>query len=220
MAFTPEDGTGLANSNSYVDVAFSDTYFTDRGNTTWTAATVDNKQVALIKATDYIDKRFGVRFKGRRASGTQALQWPREEAQDNDGYDLTGIPIKLEQATCEYAAIALSTVLAPNPVTNPGPDATGVLTRRDEQVGPVRESFTYKSTSAAVVQQINEGARRVTSNVVAEASLPEYPAADLLLEPCLITVDNRSFQEPVGAPVITGERTTNRFTRGQFDNDC
>lgn len=218
MAFTPEDGSGLSNSNSYVELSFSNDYFDDRGNATWSGASDTDKQTALVRATDYIDKRFATRFKGRRSSGEQSLQWPRTDATDNDGYDLTGVPTKLKQATCEYAFIALSMALAPNPSTNPGTESSGIVTRRDEQVGPIRESVTYQSTTTSVTQQVTSGSRKVSSNVVSEASLPEYPSADLLLEPCLKVVDNRFTDGSVGDATLTGRNTDNRFDRGQFDN--
>lgn len=68
MTFIVEDGSGIVNANALVSETFVDTYFLDRGITTWTGVAAI-KQQAIIKATDYIKKRFGLRFRG-------ALQFP------------------------------------------------------------------------------------------------------------------------------------------------
>jgi len=107
MAFTVETGSGAADSNSYVSVASADTYFSDRSNTTWSAASTASKQAALVKATSYIDSM--VSFIGFKTSGTQALKWPRYEAEDEDGYAIasTTIPQKLKDCTCEFAVLVV-----------------------------------------------------------------------------------------------------------------
>lgn len=65
MAFLVEDGSGVNGANAYMTVAEADTYFTDRGIAGWTG--VDTiKQTALIKATDFIEKRFSSRFLGQK----------------------------------------------------------------------------------------------------------------------------------------------------------
>lgn len=72
MAFVVEDGTAKADATSYVTIAEADGYFADRGMTGWTGADAV-KQSALIKATDYIEGRFGQRFIGSKKTTTQAL---------------------------------------------------------------------------------------------------------------------------------------------------
>lgn len=72
MAFIVEDGTGSnANANAYVDVAFVTTYLTDRNRQTensWDSSTSAVQQASIIKATDYIDRKFFNRFKGKPRS--------------------------------------------------------------------------------------------------------------------------------------------------------
>jgi len=108
MAFTVEDGSGLAGANSYVSVADSDTYFTDRNNTTWTGSTDAAKQAALVKATQFVDSM--VDFVGTKNSGTQALKWPRTGAYDGDNYLLssTEVPGRVEDCVCEFANHVIS----------------------------------------------------------------------------------------------------------------
>lgn len=121
MAFTVEDGAGLSSANSYVSVEDADAYFADRGNTEWAAATQQSKEIALVKATDYIETRFGSRFKGTKKYSTQALSFPRAGE--------SGVPQAVVKATCEYAVRALEIELAPDIVGDP----------RGLQVASVRE---------------------------------------------------------------------------------
>lgn len=104
--FIVEDGTGITDANSYVSIQWADDYFTDRGNSTWAAALDTNKQVALVKATDYIDATYS--FSGFKLTATQALVWPRSSAVDKYGEALEGIPVLLMKAVSELAVRALS----------------------------------------------------------------------------------------------------------------
>ena len=108
MAFVVEDGSGLSTATSYVSVADADTYFTDAGgNATWTAATTDEKQGALVQATRYIDAQ--TFFSGSTTSGTQALEWPRYNVVDRNGWavDDDSVPQKVKDLCCEFAVRAL-----------------------------------------------------------------------------------------------------------------
>lgn len=96
-----EDGTGLINSNSYVDLDFADNYFSARGKTEWSALTEEQKEFALVNATDYIDSAFD--WNGRKAKYEQALRFPREKLVDVDGYEVVGIPANLKEAVTECA---------------------------------------------------------------------------------------------------------------------
>lgn len=89
-----EDGTGLANANSYATEAELSTYATDRGVTiSGTAA------VLLIQAMDYIEQ---MDFIGSKYSSTQALVWPRVDVVI-DGYSVeySTIPQLLKDAQME-----------------------------------------------------------------------------------------------------------------------
>jgi hypothetical protein len=117
LVLVKEDGTGLANANSYATAADGDAYH--EGHlyaTVWTAATTANKEKALVFATRVIDAQY--RFNGVRATTTQALQWPRSDCPDPDAApDSTGvglfasavIPTVLINATCEMARALLAT---------------------------------------------------------------------------------------------------------------
>ena len=101
-----EDGTGIADANSYVTVAFFDTYFTERGNTDIVALTDAQKEVLLIKATDYIETVYYGKWLGERTTTTQTLEFPRTI----DSEDV-GVPTRLKKAVCELALKANTTTL-------------------------------------------------------------------------------------------------------------
>lgn len=111
MALTVEDGTGLADAESYVSVADCEAYCTARGLTFSTGATPD-KEAALRRATSYIDGAYRARFIGWRTNGrAQALAWPRRDAFDvATGEYLVSdeIPPELVAATCEAAVRELA----------------------------------------------------------------------------------------------------------------
>ena len=138
MAFIVEDGTGLSTATSYGAVADADSYFTDRSSAAWTALSAGAKQVALIKATDYMDNIF--RFIGIKMLNTQALQWPRSAAYDPDGYIIEGVPVTLKKACYEYALRASAAELAPDPTYV---DSNAILTMEKDQVGLVSEEKRY-----------------------------------------------------------------------------
>lgn len=139
--FTPEDGTGLPDANSYTNLAFADQYFLDRAVTTWTGAD-SVKQSALVRATDYVESRF--KFAGDSFSETQSLFFPLSSGTNDMITNLPiplPMPVKLLKAICEYAMRALTAELAPDPTV----DATGQrVLSKSEEVGPIKEATTYQ----------------------------------------------------------------------------
>ena len=85
MALTliKEDGSGKVDANSYADVAEGDAFHEAHLYAAdWTAASLATKTAALVFATRLIDAHY--QFRGFKAHDTQALQWPREFARDDD----------------------------------------------------------------------------------------------------------------------------------------
>ena len=114
-------------------------------------------EAALIAATEYMDTRFN--FIGYRVAADQATEWPRQNAWDDRGDRVEGVPSQVIRACQEYAWRALTLVggLAPDPVR----DETGqAVQSKSSTVGPLSESVTYASVFA---------------------TMPEYPQADRLL---------------------------------------
>ncbi len=161
MAFVVEDGTGIANANSYVSVAAFIAYWVERG-IEMSQYTQAQTEAALVLSTDHVDIFYGRKFIGYKATQEQALQWPRHCAYDINGYYVESdvVPTRLQYAICEYAKriLADSVVLAPDPTV----DATGQQVYANfEKVGPIEERITYTT-----------GSRRL---------LPPFPKADALV---------------------------------------
>lgn len=124
LVLTKEDGSGLANANSYANVADADAYH--EGHlyaTTWTSATADKKAAALVMASRLIDSLF--QFRGVRTTAAQALQWPREDCPDPDANaDIVGqrfvlsnvVPKAVADATCETARALIIEDRTANPL--------------------------------------------------------------------------------------------------------
>jgi hypothetical protein len=122
MALIVEDGTGRADAESLASVAEADVYHTARGNeAAWTDLDIDVKERYLRLATDYM-AIYRTKWKGRRASLTQALDWPRYDVQLDDvgcGRYLAYVPVntvpkEVIQATCAMALKAAGGELAPD----------------------------------------------------------------------------------------------------------
>jgi hypothetical protein len=84
ITLSKEDGTGKPNANTYALVADGDDYHAGHlYAAAWSAATADQKAIALVMATRVIDSEY--QFGGYRAGFAQALQWPRSECREPDG---------------------------------------------------------------------------------------------------------------------------------------
>lgn len=113
---------GELTANSYASVAVADAYHLLRGNSTWTEADA-LKEAALIRATQWIDGRYGNRWPGTRWKlRLQALDWPRIDAWDRDGglIDASTIPVEIINATAEAALRELVTPGSLSPDVTPG----------------------------------------------------------------------------------------------------
>ena len=206
MAFTVEDGSGISSANAYIDKAFADTYHADQGHADWTGTDTE-KETWIVRATYYIDKRFGRRFRGFRKLKSQSLEWPRLDAFDNDGFLLSGedeVPRLLQRACAEYALRAkMYGVLAPDPpraapVQDPT-DATtssaveavasGVITEEAKKIGPLEKTTRYQSVAQMISSMGRDKAQQ--SSLINDVFIPEYPEADLWIEELLRSSTSR-----------------------------
>jgi len=198
---TDEDGSGDPEANSYIEVEWADTYHENRGNAYWEKMSRVQQENCLIKATDYIDKRFVRRFRGFRMQKDQALAWPRLAAFDDDDYTLDEVPSALQKATAEYALrAAIYNVLAPDAMRaapaqdmtdeeSPNSDQTNVIAGAikfvKKVVGPIEKTIAYESTNDVAKAQVGSS-RSTQSNIVSDFLVPQYPEADMLIESLLI----------------------------------
>lgn len=89
---------------SYVSVADADTYWSNRNNLDWQTADPANKEKALREATEYIDNTYDGQWIGTHPGSTsQVRSWPRNNAVDTQGRDVTGIPQRIKDATSRLA---------------------------------------------------------------------------------------------------------------------
>lgn len=143
MPFTPEDGTGLADANSYATEAEADDYFEDRGQTTaWDAIT--DKEGALVRGSSYIEAMYGSRWPGTRLNGRgQALGWPREDGLDQSGEEIAenAVPVEVKYAAFEAA---LREGASPGSLT---PDYASSARVTHERVDVLEVSYSDSSTA-------------------------------------------------------------------------
>lgn len=116
MALIIEDGSIVANANSYQAVQDLRDYATARGED---LSALDDAAVSalLIKAMDYLQS-LGSRYKGERVSATQDLDWPRTGAVGvvlpSAIFPSDEIPRGLQIAQLALAFDAQTTDLMPN----------------------------------------------------------------------------------------------------------
>tara|TARA_R110000765_G_scaffold71427_2_gene138573 strand:+ start:183 stop:668 length:486 start_codon:yes stop_codon:yes gene_type:complete len=112
MALIIEDGSQVANANSYVTDAEYTTYATLKGLTV--GANAAKREVELLRAMDYL-QGFEASMQGTRASSTQGVSFPRYNVVLYS-YLLASdfIPKELKNSQFEAAAYAHTGTLTPN----------------------------------------------------------------------------------------------------------
>ncbi len=115
MALIKEDGSIVPDANSYADVADADAFQTDRGRQAWLDSTTEVKEAALVRATDYVDGRWELKFTGQPIGDVQELAWPRQLVR----YPATGNPFPDDEVPED---IVTATILYADQVIGPGDD--------------------------------------------------------------------------------------------------
>lgn len=147
MPLVVEDGTGIANANSYISIADADTYFNDRGNETWPDLDSDVKVSALIRATDYLTRTYYGKWAGTKYLLGQSLDWPRAYVRTQSDYEyanlyyygfypLSPLPKLLLSATAELAYKVSQGI-------DLDPDLSQGITR--ETIGPITVEYDKNS---------------------------------------------------------------------------
>lgn len=155
MTIIVEDGSNIANANSYITVEQLTAYADARGVTL--PATDQLKEPLLIRAIDYINS-FRGRYQGTKTYSDQAMLFPRNGMTiDLETFPKDAIPQELKDAQAQAAIYAATTDL--NPIT------TGDQVVKREKIGPI--DTEYSETLAA--KFLDSG--------------PSFPLVDLLLAP-------------------------------------
>lgn len=142
MALTPEDGTGLANADTFATLAEADAFWAAREIMEWAAASAPKREAALRAAADYL--AFGYVWPGQPLKTTQALCWPRSAALDKQKNSIAPniVPIAVERAQILLAREALTQDL----LRQTDADDSAVV-RESVTVGKVSESKEYAASS-------------------------------------------------------------------------
>ena len=168
MALTliKEDGTGKADANSYASVADANAYHDGHlYATAWTAATDDQKAVALVMATRLIDAEF--QFNGTRTTANQALQWPRAMCPEPDNVH---VPISV-LLPIPYDYVQYDTV--PKAVVQATCEMARELLIADRTVAPAGEGLKYYN-AAGVQTGYDKTDKRPVLSQVAQVMLAKY----------------------------------------------
>lgn len=143
MAIVVEDGTGLADAETYVSVADCAAYLNARGKAAWGLLATDAKEASLRLAADYLDAVYGPRLQGYRLVVTQALLWPRTDVVfDNVWWDPAPLPVPLVRACCEAAALSGAGTDLFLPL-----DRGGRVVEKLEIVGPITERTRWEGSA-------------------------------------------------------------------------
>ena len=153
---------GGANADSYATLAEFKSYADSIGFIYTSVYTDPVIEVAMRKATQYLDRAYRGKWKGFRTDRDQALAWPRTSSQnlpvnyltpsfttgviDDDGYEIPSniIPKQVKQAEYEAAIISLGgSDLLPNyPRGN-------AVKRKKVKAGPVETETEYMNGASA-----------------------------------------------------------------------
>jgi hypothetical protein len=195
-AFTVQTDDGATeDANAYIAVAFYDQYHTDRGRAAPVALTNDQKQLGIVRATDYVDARWRSQFLGYKNDDfsevdpapdddfVQSTEWPRLSAYYKDsGVEIEGLPIELKKAIAEYAFRAATAELLVDPLpaidSSGNPVPTGQVLEVEQAVG--RGAVIEKKKFAETYQSLGDGTLLVDGILI-----KKIPAADILIEALL-----------------------------------
>ncbi len=146
-----EDGSGLANAESYVSVSDCAAYATAR-DLAFATTPAEKAEAALRRATAYIDNTYRTRFPGQRKKfRLQALEWPRVGVVDMNGFPVTSdeVPVEVVRATCEAAVRELASPGSLNPDVTPG------KVKKRAKVGEIEVEYAVGAGGAASQQPIS-----------------------------------------------------------------
>ena len=144
-----EDGTGLADADSYCSVAYADAYHAAMGSAAWAALTAEAKEQALRRAAAFMSLHLGGRsWAGRRSLQTQALDGPRTDVPDLDFGGVISpdiVPAAIKKACAELAGKSAGGV-------DIAPDLGQAV--KAERVGPIAVTYADAVQRSTVIQSV------------------------------------------------------------------
>jgi len=164
MAVTIDATVGGENANSYLTLEAAEAiiggFVQDDDVVAWASATTDQKNRALVSATQRLDRE---RFLGARATDTQALQWPRTGVRKPDTYINTyavGFPFRITTDyytdteipdQIKYAECVLAVYLNNN---RDGMGLSGIEDYKSVAIGSLRIENAGSSASATGADRV------------------------------------------------------------------
>lgn len=136
----------VVGTNSYITRVEADTYWSDRANAVWAAASDAAKDAALYESAAYLDGHYS--WIGTLEDTAQLLGWPRTGATDNEGRTVTGVPSKVEDSQAELALQALSGSLVPS-------QAKDDTRTKKEKVGEIEVEYFDNSSIGRVYDYVD-----------------------------------------------------------------
>ena len=109
MALIVEDGTGVSGANAYISRADFLTYHSDRNNASAAALSSTVIDAAILYATEYLDSKY--QWRGTPVDDDQSLGFPTEGGYDDQGREITGLPVQVPKATAELALLHVTSPL-------------------------------------------------------------------------------------------------------------
>ena len=175
MALIKEDGSIVPGANSYADIADADAFQADRGRQAWLDATDEVKDAALVRATDYIDGRWELKFSGKPLGDVQDLPWPRECVR----YPATGNPFPNDEVPED---IVSATILYADQVIGPTGDDLEAMT--ELSITPDVDSSNVKRLKEKV--DVLETDTEFFAGAASLRTIQPIPEADRLVRRWLI----------------------------------
>jgi len=168
LTLIKEDGTGKADANAYANVADGDAYHAGHlYASAWTAASADNKAVALVMASRLIDAEY--QFGGVKSADSQALQWPRYRCTDPDRDATLGVGLLLTSENW------VPENLVPKPVVQAACELARELLIADRTAAPAGEGLKYYN-NAGVQTGYDKADTRPIIPAIVQAFLGKYGA--------------------------------------------
>lgn len=173
--FVYETGEGLSDANSYLstdeflDFAFMLGYDVDTSN-------YDDIERKLMRGTLVLDSDFRNRFPGTRATITQALEFPRNNAYYIDGASIANnvIPKEIKMALTElFFLIESGTNLQPTI------DPSGNLSMERIKVDSIEEERRYMRSGGGVLSKykvVEDALSRITGGLAGAAQVTLHRA--------------------------------------------
>lgn len=171
IEFTLETGEGIQNANSYVSTdEFRD--ISDAFGYVYSGFTETQIEIKLMRSAIILDADFRHRYPGTIVSGTQGLEWPRQNATYYDG---TSILYTVVPKEVKYACVELVYLSFAGTNLQPVLPSNGPLREERVKVDVIEEQKKYNassSTSKDYLSIVEDHMSRITGGKAVFGRIP------------------------------------------------